>query len=122
MRSGARWGITHFLLILLIASSGCKEEGERPLDDSLFVEVLADLLIAEVYVRIEEAPPGLARDSVFQVHGITAEQYELTLEERSQDPSEYLQLYERAINLLNERRLGMNVEDPGDEPPPHTGS
>lgn len=94
---------------------GCRSDDDRPIADSVFVEVLVDLLIADAYVKSGESIPGVARDSVLQAHRISADQFEATLEHHARDAAEYLRLYDQAIGKLNERRLEMTGGESGDQ-------
>ncbi len=101
-------GRRHILLVFLCASvmviGGCRSDGPHPLEDSLFVEVLADLLIADAFVSEGEIPAGAARDSVLQRHNVSADRFDVTLDHYASDPKGYLAIYDRVISRLQERR------------------
>lgn len=91
------------ILTMLAASiSGCRGEARPPIGDSLFVEILTGLHIADAHVTTGIHEGGVARDSVFRVHGVSEERFQSTLEYYSDDAGAYLELYDRVISRLNE--------------------
>lgn len=93
---------TAVLLLLVLTTSACTDRRERPIADSVFVEILTDLHLAEAQVTMEGAPAGPLRDSVLMRHGATETELDATFEFYARDPDAYLELYDRVIARLNE--------------------
>jgi len=97
----ARFPLVIFVLVLILA--GCaRHSAERPIEDSVLVEILADLHVEEA--RINHDLPGVvSRDSVLARHGTTDAELNRTLGSYAEDLPGYLRLYDRVINELSER-------------------
>lgn len=101
--SGARaasWTAAAALCLLVLA--GCERSAGPPIADSLFVEILTDLHIAEAEVAMREDADAALRDSVLDAHGTTTGRFEETLEFYANDPEAYLEIYNAVINRLNQ--------------------
>ncbi len=87
----------------MLVLAGCtRQSAERPIADSVLVEILADLHVEEA--RINHDLPGIVfRDSVLAQHGATHAELNRTLNSYADDLPGYLRLYDRVINELSER-------------------
>ena len=105
-----------FIFLVMSCVGGCgAPTGTPTVSDSTIVLVLADLHVVDVQQYMDArdsnwsstrngAPlfeTGAARDSVFEAHGITPEQYDAKVEELVEDPDRFLAIYEEVLSRLS---------------------
>lgn len=90
-----------FAAFHLFAGCGTTPD-ERPISDSLLVEILADLHVEEA--RINHGLTGVvSRDTILARYGANEAELNRTLDSFSEDLAAYLRLYDRVIGELSER-------------------
>jgi hypothetical protein len=97
------------LAVLILASgslSACQSDPHRQLADSALVALMVDLRLLEAAAGTGDTTRlAERRDSVFAIHRTDTTVYRTELEARSDDLSEYLELYDAVLARLNEIRL-----------------
>jgi hypothetical protein len=94
------------IAVALLLSTGCVQNGDRPLSDSLLVDLLVDLHIVDAGAQMTDTT-GLAqrRDSVFDAHSTSERAFVRSMEDYRDDMDAYLRLYDAVLGRLSEKRL-----------------
>lgn len=73
--------------------------------DSVMVNILIDLHLADASAEVaNEAPVGI-RDSVLAAHSIDSTTYAQAIEFYAEHPSKYIEVYSRVLDRLNSERM-----------------
>ncbi len=98
------------LFALLIALAGCSTVADSDviLADSVYVDVLVDLHLLQA--RFDEGAPvdSLLRLTVLQNHGVDDQLLNLTTRYYSDNPDEYLILYNKVIDQITEEQQALD--------------
>lgn len=105
----ARVALAAVLAVLLGTAAACSSLAEDvpPVDDSVFVEVLIDLHLAEARDRLAAGRPALPRDSLLARHGIEPATYRAALAYYAERPDAFHELYGRVLDRLHTDARGV---------------
>ncbi|MBO6575417.1 MAG: DUF4296 domain-containing protein [Rhodothermales bacterium] len=103
--SGNARRLTGALLLAAFLLGGCAEQSSREIvvSDSLLIEVLADLHLADARARLPGEPVGL-RDSVLVHHGLDEDVFSNAMDGFVERPEELTALYNSVLDRLNAER------------------
>lgn len=81
-------------------SPEASERKAPPIEDSVFVDVLVDLHLADARREVEPTPPGL-RDTVLATHGLDEAQLQEVVDYYARNPEAYARVYEQVLDRLH---------------------
>jgi hypothetical protein len=90
--------------LALLPATACSpgNDSARPgIEDSLMVEVLADLHLLQGRGQLVSEPLPMAPDSVLAHHDVSREDWDRTIRYYSYHPDEYAAVYIRVVELLS---------------------
>jgi hypothetical protein len=92
------------LAAVLLAGCDGGGGGEAPIGDSVYVEVLVDLALAQGRAEMFGDLPDAVVDSVLTAHGLDYATYERAAEFYAEHPDDYLSRLQEAIDRTNEEK------------------
>lgn len=107
-----KWGWVVLGVAVILQLTQCKKKREVPIPKEVLVKVLADVHIAEAAMylfsdRIKDSIGLVYHNQIFQIHGITQEDFDQSIEILREDPLLtsiiYTGVYERLDSLDQER-------------------
>lgn len=96
--------------IVLLLLSGCKKTPEYVLDREEMAQLLADIHMAEAVIDFNysdfpsDSTRKLLKQSVYEAHGVTAEQVDTSFVWYGNNIEEYIKVYDRTIEILHQRQ------------------
>ena len=90
--------ILPFLLFFVIIFSGCDDE--KIIEEENFITIYIDLLIMQDTTNSNQFSTDSIKTVVFQRHGITAENYQRTLEYYNSSPENWEEFFNKATSYV----------------------
>ncbi len=110
--SNSRYCLLGLLLFVFVATA-CSEKKTTLIPEDKFVKVFVDAYLAEIaaqpYVREEkDSIINVYFDKIYEIHGVTMEEFNKTLDAMQNDPIRMDSLYSKSMELLKkmEQEIG----------------
>lgn len=94
----------------LLLTSGCKKTPDYVLDREEMAQLMADIHMAEAVIDFNysdfpsDSTRKLLKQSVYEAHGVTAEQVDTSYVWYGNNIEEYIKVYDRTIEILHQRQ------------------
>ena len=100
------WQCLPLLLCLVLGLSACSAftPESPPISDSVMVEVLAELHLADARAQLRFDSPPAPRDSILATYGLDTTSFNETMRYYYDHPAEYVILYTALLDRLNSER------------------
>lgn len=96
------------VIISALVASGCADKvtgtSPAPVPDSVMIELLIEMHLAEARIEMHHEPMLETRDSIFVQYGITQATFEAAMEYYTENPEAYLKIYTEALDKLSDER------------------
>jgi len=98
------------LLGLVFFVTGCKKAPEYVLDHEEMAQLMADIHMGEAVIDFNyssfpnDSTRKLLKQSIYQAHGVTAEQVDTSFVWYGNNIEEYIKVYDRTIEILHRRQ------------------
>ncbi len=93
------------LFLLPACSNQALEEIAPPLSDSLMVQIIMELHLAEAKVELFKEDQIDFRDSIFSHYGVSKADYEANMAYYRERPDEYHKVYSEALDKMSNERF-----------------